>query len=150
MRKKNIELFENAYSNGYLERCAGGKYEGMIEVDGVSLSPIDGLYFKEKGKNWLWVKRKETIEYDYMNDTYIKRKANPYWECYMEKQRGGDIAYVGYFVFCHFRYVIKGIWDRFMKDVDRINFYVERLPMSDQTIINNINLKNKEKYENRK
>lgn len=149
MKKRNFNIIENAYTNGHLERIAGGKYEGTIEIDGVNLSPIDGLFFKEKGKNWLWVKRKETIEYDIKTDSYTKRRSQPFWECYLEKQMSGDIAYIGYFIFCHFKYVIKGVFDKFMKDVDRINFYIERLPMCEQTIINNINLKNKEKYEKR-
>ena len=148
-KKIDVVSSENRHTNGFLDKSRGGVYEGTVDVDGVNLSPISGVYFKEGGKHWLWLKRKETLEYDIRTSEYKKKKAVPYWECYLEKQKSGAVAYKGYFIFCHFRYQITGIWDRFLTDVDRLNLFVERLPMSDQTIINNINLRNKENYEKR-
>jgi hypothetical protein len=39
-----------------------------------------------------------------------------------------------------FRYSIVGVWDNILgKDKQRLNLFVERLPMSQQTIVNRIN-----------
>ena len=43
-------------------------------------------------------------------------------------------------MFLRFKYSIVGVWDNvFGKDKQRLNLFVERLPMSEQTIINSNN-----------
>lgn len=135
------EIIQRQIYDGFLEKTRSGTYEGNIIIEGIDLSPITGIYFKENGKFWLWLKRKDKIDYDFKDGTYTKRVAVPYWECYLEKQPNGRIAYKGFFIFCHFKYSIVGMWDKYMKDKDRINFYIERLPQEEQTIINNIKSK---------
>lgn len=139
-----LEFHENGYMNGFLERKPGGRYEGKLSVEGIDLSPIEGIYFQEDGKQYLWIKRKKLIEYDYKNQTYEKRQREPRWETYLEKQVKNDaVAYKGIFVLFHFKYSIVGIWDIVLgKDKQRLNLFVERLPMNQQTIINGINERN--------
>jgi hypothetical protein len=49
------------------------------------------------------------------------------------------VAYKGEFIFMRFKYSIVGVWDRILgKDNQRLNLYIERLPMAQQSIINNI------------
>ena len=82
------------------------------------------------------------LEYDFDTSTYRKREREPRWECYLKKQLDGDVvAYKGEFVFMRFRFGIEGVWDSVLgKDrLQRLNLYVERMPMSKQTIINGIN-----------
>lgn len=143
-----LEFKDNTFTNGYLERKVGGKYEGRIAIEGVELSPIEGVYFKEGGKSYLWLKRKAILEYNYETQEYKPRPREPRWEAYLQKQSKEDIAYKGEFVFLHFKYSIVGIWDKINKDKNRINFFIERLPLSQQTIINNINERNKREYGN--
>lgn len=135
-----LEFHENGYSNGYIERKAGGHYEGTIEIEGVDLSPIDGVYFKEDGSTYLWLKRRSLLEYDDERKKFVKRSRNPRWEVYMKKQKGANsTAFRGEFFFLHFKYSIIGMWDKVMaKDKHRLNLIVERLPMNEQTLINNI------------
>lgn len=133
-------------SDGFLERRQGGRYEGELRIDGVDISPIEGVYFKERGKNYLWLKRKPLLEYDPDSQTYRQRSREPRWEAYLEKQGNGIAAYKGGFAFLRFKYQIVGIWDVVLgKDRHRLNLYAERLPRNEQTIINNINARNKEK-----
>ena len=129
--------YENfGYANGFLERTAGGRYIGRIKIEGVDLSPIVGTYFKEDGRNYLWLRRQPVIEYDIDRNEYVNKTPRPTWEVYMEKQSTPTIAYRGSFVFFHFRFDIVGIWDDVHK-LDKLNFFVER--SEEQTIINEIN-----------
>lgn len=133
------------YINGYLERDGEGNYIGEIIVDGVNLSPITGVMFKQNDKNYLWLKRKNILEYNKEEQRYISRKREPRWEAYLEKQMDGSVvSFKGEFTFLRFRYSICGIWDKvFGKDKYRLNFFVERLPIERQDIING--LKNRKK-----
>ena len=129
------------YINGYIERKANGRYEGSMKIDGVSLSPIECVMFKKDNKNYLWLKRKPMLEYDDMTMAYRERPREPRWEAYLEKGVENDtVAYKGEFFFLRFRYSIVGVWDRVLGvDKQRMNFFVERLPMNYQTILNSIN-----------
>lgn len=129
------------YINGYVQRTSGGTYDGKISIDGISLPAISAVYFKKDGENYLWLKRKKVLDYDEKSMTYREREARPQWEAYLKKQLSEDtVAYRGEFFFMHFKYSIVGVWDRVLgMDKQRLNLFVERLPMSQQTIINNIN-----------
>lgn len=142
-----LELHQNGYVNGFLERKAGGRYEGKLSIEGIDLSPIEGVYFQEGGKQYLWIKRKPLIEYDYESQTYKKRPREPRWETYLEKQIDNNtIAYKGECILLHFRFLVIGTWDLVLgKEKQRLNLYIERLPMPEQDIINNINKRNARK-----
>lgn len=129
------------YINGHIERKSGGKYEGQIIVDGVDLSPIEATYFVQDHKNYLWIRRKPIMEFDIERQQYITRRRKPDFECYLEKQvNGGVVEYKGVFTFLRFRYSMVGVWDRILgKDLQRLNLYVERLPLKEQTILKGIN-----------
>lgn len=137
------------YSDGHLERKSGGKYEGEIIIDNVNLSPIEGVYFSDGDKKFLWIKRKPILEWNSELQEYKKRSRYPAFEAYIEKQVGeGNIAYKGECTFLRFKYSITGIWDRTDSATkNRLNFFVERLPMNEQTIINKINERNRKKQE---
>ena len=145
-----LEFKDNTFTTGDLERKVGGKYEGRIAIEGVELSPIEGVYFKEGGKSYLWLKRKAILEYNYETQEYKPRKREPAWEAYLLKKPDGTISYRGEFAFFRFRFSIVGIWDKISKDKNRLNLFVERLPLSEQTIITNINERNRELYNNNK
>lgn len=132
------------YINGYLERSAGGNYEGRISVEGIDLSPITGVMFKQDSKSYLWLRRKDILEYDYDQQRYISRKREPRWEAYLEKQMDGNVvAFKGEFLFMRFRFSITGVWDGvFGKDKSRINFFVDRVPMDRQDIIQGLSKRN--------
>lgn len=127
-------------SDGFLQREQGGSYVGRISIEHIDLSPIEGVYFKEKGKNYLWLYRRPVLEYDETTMSYKKRQCNPYWEVYLEKTKGEEgIAYRGHFFFLRFKYNIVGIWDKTLGDIQhRLNLYVDRAPSNEQTIINRI------------
>ena len=133
------------YINGYIERKAGGEYEGSVRVEGIDLSPIAAQLFKRDGETYLWLFRQPRLVYDQTTQTYKKRARQPKWECYLKKQVDDNkVAYRGEFLFMHFKFNIVGVWDRVMgMDKCRLNLFVERLPMSEQTIINNIKERNK-------
>lgn len=133
--------YKGDYISGYLERTKEGKYEGELYCEGISLSPICGVLFKKEGKTYLWLKRKDILVYDAQEQRYIKRKREPRWEAYLEKQLDqASIAYKGKFSLMRFRFSITGIWDRvFGRTNERLNFFVERLPMNEQDIINGYN-----------
>lgn len=135
------------YINGYIERQNGGAYEGRINIDGISLPAIIGVYFKDNGENYLWIKRKKVLEYDFESQTYKEREAKPQFEAYLKKQVDGNVvAYKGEFAFMRFKFSITGVWDKVLgKDKQRLNLFVERLPLSQQTIINSINQSRKNK-----
>ena len=130
------------YINGYIQRSQTGSYDGKITIDGITLPAISAVFFKDNGENYLWLKRKKVLDYDYESQTYKEREARPQWEVYLKKQVDNNVvAYKGEFFFMHFRYSIVGVWDGIfgMDKRQRLNLFVERLPMSQQTIINNIN-----------
>lgn len=136
-----IEYFDD-YINGYLERKQGGRFEGKITIEGINLSPIVGQYFKKDGKTYLWLKRKRLLEYDSQTQAYKERERVPQWEAYLVKQIDEDTTtFKGSFVFLRFRFEIQGVWDKILgrEKQQRLNLYVERLPMGQQTIINEIN-----------
>lgn len=129
------------YVNGFLERQRNGSYEGQLRIDGVNISPIEGMYFERGGEKFLWLKRRPLLEFDYETQSYRKRESEPRWEAYLKKQVDGVVAYKGTFAFLHWKYSIVGVWDRVLgtDKHQRINFYVEKLPMNEQTIIKGIN-----------
>lgn len=129
------------YINGFVERTKGGIYEGKLTIDGVDVSPINAVYFKREGKTCLWLRRNDKLEYDMDTDKFIARKRSPQWEAYLTKQVEGDVvAFRGEFYFLRFKFSIVGVWDSILgKEKNRLNLYVERLPMNQQTIINGIN-----------
>lgn len=129
------------YINGYIQRSQGGSYDGKITIEGILLPAISAVFFKDDGENYLWLKRKNVLEYNHESQTYKEREAKPKWEAYLKKQLDGDtVAYKGEFFFMHFKYSITGVWDKVLgNDKQRLNLFVERLPMSQQTIINSIN-----------
>lgn len=131
----------DGYINGFIERKNEGRYEGRITIDGVSMPSISATFFKEEGESYLWLKRKKILDYDFESQTYKEREAEPRWEAYLKKQiEGNTVAYKGEFMFLRFRYSIVGVWDRILgNDKQRLNLFVERLPMSQQTILNGIN-----------
>lgn len=129
------------YINGYIQRSQGGSYDGKITIEGILLPAISAVFFKDNGENYLWLKRKKVLDYDFESQTYKEREARPQWEAYLKKQLDdGTVAYKGNFFFMHFKYSIVGVWDKILgSDKQRLNLFVERLPMSQQTIINSIN-----------
>lgn len=129
------------YINGYIQRSQGGSYDGKITIEGILLPAISAVFFKDDGENYLWLKRKNVLDYDHESQTYKEREAKPKWEAYLKKQLDGDtVAYKGEFFFMHFRYSISGVWDKVLgNEKQRLNLFVERLPLSQQTIINSIN-----------
>lgn len=144
MSDNRLEYELGSYCDGHLQR-AGGMFSGRLRVDGVDLSPIEGMYFKERDKLWLWLKRRPLLEYDNTLGKYRERAREPRWEAYLEKVNKGVVAFEGVFAFLRFRYRMTGIWDEVLRDSrSRLNLFVERLPLSEQTIINAINERNKE------
>lgn len=134
------------YVNGYIEHRKSGSYEGRVMIDGIVLPSITAVFFKKEEENYLWLKRKKVLEYDYDTQSYKQREAKPQWEAYLKKQLDNDtVAYKGEFFFMRFRYSIVGVWDKvFGNEKQRLNLYVERLPMSQQTLLNNINQRKKD------
>ena len=129
------------YINGYIQRSQGGSYDGKITIEGILLPAISAVFFKDNGENYLWLKRKKVLNYDYESQTYKEREAKPQWEVYMKKQLEDNVvAYKGEFFFLHFKFSIVGVWDKvFGIDKKRLNLFIERLPLSQQTVINAIN-----------
>ena len=135
------------YINGYVERKQGGVYEGKLSIDGILLPAISATYFKDDGENYLWIRRKKILEYDFELQAYHEREAKPQFEAYLKKQLDGNtVAYKGNFMFMRFKYSIIGVWDKILgNDKQRLNLFVERMPLSEQTIINSINESKKRK-----
>lgn len=129
------------YINGYIQRTKNGSYEGRVTIDGVTLPTITAVFFRDGDENYLWLKRKKVLDYDFESQSYREREANPQWEAYLKKQlKDSTVAYKGEFMFLRFKYSIVGVWDGvFGKDEQRLNLFVERLPMSEQTIVKGIN-----------
>lgn len=133
------------YINGYIERKSGGRFDGTLRIDGVDISPITAVAFKDEGKTYLWLRRKDMLVYDENTQQYLTRKREPRWEAYLEKHmEGSTVAYKGEFHFLMYKYGIVGVWDKVLgKEKSRMNFFVERLPMEKQDIIKGINKRNK-------
>ena len=129
------------YINGYIERKSGGGFDGALMIESIDISPITAVAFKEGDKTYLWLRRKDMLVYDEKTQQYKTRKREPRWEAYLEKQMDGNtVAYKGEFHFLMFKYEIVGVWDKvFGNEKSRMNFFVERLPMEKQDIINGIN-----------
>ena len=66
---------------GYIERCKG-EYVGNLIIDGVDISPIVAYFFTKNHVRWLWVKRKQILEYDIDNETFTKRNPTPTLDVY--------------------------------------------------------------------
>lgn len=135
-------------SDGYVQRSNDGSFGGAIKIEGVDLSPIEAVYFKKDGDTYLWLKRKPLLEYDHKTESYKERQKEPRWECYLKKQlEEGAVAFKGEFIFLRFRFNIVGVWDAVLGNdkKQRLNLYIERLPLSQQTIINNINERKRNK-----
>jgi len=130
------------YINGYVERRKDGTYGGSLTIEGINLQGgITATYFKDDGESYLWLRRKKVLEYDFESQAYHERDARPPFEAYLKKQlNDGTVAYKGEFAFMRFKYSITGVWDKILgNDKNRLNLFVERLPLSQQTIINSIN-----------
>ena len=140
------------YTNGHIERKSGGKYEGSVSVQGIDLSPIEATFFKDGDDSYLWLKRKPIMEYDFDSQSYTTRQRKPSFEAYLKKSTDdGVVAYKGEFMFMRFKFSIVGVWDSVLgKENQRLNFFVERLPMSKQTILNDINERKKEANDKRR
>lgn len=151
LAKQNNMQDYGDYINGFIERQTGGSYGGNLTIEGIDLSPIQAQYFVNQDNNYLWIKRAPKMVYDTETQRYTKRERKPPVEIYMKKQvdNGGVVSYKGTFTFMRFRFSIVGVWDRILgKDRSRLNLYVERLPMSEQVILNGIN-ERKQKNEQR-
>ena len=133
------------YINGFVQRESNGEYKGQLSVEGIDLSPVEAQYFKRDGETYLFIKRKPIMEYDETTMSYRTRERKPSVEIYMKKQiDGATVAFKGDFMFMRFKFNIVGVWDRILgKDNHRLNLYVERLPMSEQTLLRSINERNK-------
>ena len=129
------------YVNGYIQRNKDRSYTGNLTIGGVFLEGgIEGQYFEKEGKKYLWLKRTMVMEYDPVTQSYFNRKREPQWEAYLEKRHEGVVAYKGTFMFLRFKYEIYGVWDKiFGEDKMRLNLFVERVPLKEQTIIKGIN-----------
>lgn len=133
---------------GYIERSRGG-YVGELNIDGVDISPISAVYFKDNGTHWLWLKRKKIMEYSFETGEYTARAPSPAFEAYLVKAKSNqkEYAYKGDFVFFRFKYTIFGVWDEMMKKTDRLNLYIERKPIEEQNILKRLNaIKNGEQH----
>lgn len=131
----------DGYVNGHIERDSYGNYTGMLTVEGINLSPLEGQYFKKDGDTYLYMKRKPIMEYDYDLGKYNQRERRPQVQIYMKKQVGGDgvVAYKGDFMFMRFKFIITGVWDAILgKERNRLNLFVERAPRNEQTLLQSI------------
>lgn len=131
----------DGYVNGHIERDSYGNYTGMLTVEGINLSPLEGQYFKKDGDTYLYMKRKPIMEYDYDLGKYNQRERRPQVQIYMKKQVDGDgvVAYKGDFMFMRFKFIITGVWDAILgKERNRLNLFVERAPRNEQTLLQSI------------
>ena len=136
-----MAVHDYGYINGYIERRNGGRYEGCVSIQGIDLSPIEATFFCEDGEDYVWMKRKPVMEYDFESQSYRTRQRRPVFEAYLKKQMEESVvAYKGEFMFMRFKFSIVGVWDSVLgKDSQRMNLFVERLPMSQQTVLGKIN-----------
>lgn len=130
------------YISGYLECDTHNEYIGQLSIEGIDISPITGVYFKQDGVTHLWLRRCKVVEYDLDTATYSRREASPFFEAYLKKTAAdGVVAFKGEFTFLRFKFSIVGVWDAVLgtDKRHRLNLFVERLPINQQTIINKIN-----------
>lgn len=126
---------------GFLERTKDGNFDGEINIEGVDLSPITGVFFEEGKEKFLWLRRRPLLVYDYEHNGYLKRPREPRWETYLTKKAiDGTSIYKGTCFLLHIKYELSAIWDGILKS--RMNLYIERLPLEKQNIINSIRDKN--------
>lgn len=131
-----MNSYEN-YTNGYLARKDKSYYLGELSIDRIDISPIEATFFEREDETYLWMKRRPILEYD--GQSYKQRLRRPHWECYLKKKKDARDTFEGAFIFMRFKYTIIAQWDATYDDkFKRMNIYVERLPMEEQTIINNI------------
>lgn len=146
----NTGKMDDGFVNGHIERNKDGSYNGQLTIDGVMLDGgIEATFFKQDSKNYLWLKRRPIMDYDFESQSYRTRKREPQWEAYLEKQVDSDVvAYKGVFAFLRFKYSVCGVWDKVLGiEKQRMNLFVERLPMSQQTILNSINERKRKEHE---
>lgn len=136
-----------SHIDGYIQREDGGVFQGRLSIQQIDISPLDAIFFKDDDNNdYIWIKRKPIMEYNMESQSYTTRQRKPFFEAYLKKQVGNDgvVAYKGEFMFMRFRFLIIGVWDAVLgTNKQRLNLYVERLPMSQQTILNDINERRK-------
>ena len=134
-------IFYDDNLSGYIQKTKKGTLEGELSIYGVDISPVHATMFEKDGDNYLWLRRKDIMEYDFDIMSFKTRKARPKWEVYMKKQiKDGTVCYKGEFVFLRFKYSITGLWDRVLgMEKSRMNLFVDRLPQEKQDIINKIN-----------
>lgn len=130
-------------NKGYIQ-LVKGEYVGELVIDGVDISPITGFFFKDKGTQWLWIKRKRLLEYDFETNEFRTKNPTPQFEAYLKKQNNGRVAYQGNFIFFKFKYLITAIWEDGNKK-GKLELFVERLPNEQQNILNNIRNINNER-----
>lgn len=83
-------------NDGFVEREHGGSYRGKVVIDGVVIDNIIGVYFKQGGDHYLWLRREKVLEYDERTSSFKERDARPRWEAYLRKQLDDDaVAYKG-------------------------------------------------------
>lgn len=125
------------YINGYLEPKGQEGLVGTLTVEGIDLSPIQGVLFNEDGVNYLWLRRADILEYDNATQKFIKRPRKPYFQAYLKKQvNDNTVAYKGEFPFMRYRFTIIATWDNvFGMEKGRLNFFVERLPEERQDLL---------------
>ena len=89
-----IKTMVSDYINGYIQRTKSGSYEGRVTIDGVTLPAIIAVFFKDGTDNYLWLKRKRVLDYDFESQTYKEREEKPQWEAYLKKQsENNTVAY---------------------------------------------------------
>jgi len=134
--------YDYGYVNGFIQKTPDNKCEGNLVIDGVDISPIEGVYFKDNGQTYLWLKRKPVLVYNDETMSFTTRKSKPSWEAYLEKSiENNAYVYVGTFLFMRFKYKIYGQWDKNLgKDKMRLNLFVERMSVKEQDIIRKIGL----------
>ena len=125
-----------------------GEWDGVsVPHDWAIAGPFDAsndiqrVAIKQDGETYLWLRRKPLLEYDAQTQRYNKRERTPFFEAYLKKQvENSTFAFVGIFVFMRFKFKIVGFWDEVLgRDKRRLNLFVDRLPMEEQSIINGIN-----------
>lgn len=133
-------MINDDFINGFIEKSLYGDYSGELSIEGIDLSPVQAQYFKKDLDTYLWIKRKDKLIYDADTQTYVRKQRTPKLDCYLKKcVEDNKVVYRGEFYFMHFKFSITGLWDKVVGvERSRLNLFVERLPIEQQTIINNI------------
>jgi len=136
----------NDYTNGILIRRKDSYYQGTLRIDGVDISPVEATFYKDGDDTRLWIKRRPLLEYDNKEHCYKQRLRRPHWEAYLRRVKGVRDAFEGTFMFLRFKYTITAHFDVTYQDkFSHVNLFVERAPIEEQTIINGIYERNKER-----